>query len=93
MNTPHAPGYFWTRAHCIPVPLPAYTFIDSDGALWVSVPAQDAVWVYVALFLAGVALVDAWQRAHPEPLTLLLARAGEVTLIEPRQMSLFEEVA
>jgi hypothetical protein len=69
MNIPHAPGYFWTRTRCIPVPLPAYTFIDSDGALWVSVPAQDVVWVYVALFLAGVALMDDWQRANPEPVS------------------------
>jgi hypothetical protein len=90
MNTPHAPGHFWTRARCIPVPLPAYTFIDSDGGLWVSVPAQDVALIHVALFLAGVALVDSWQRAHPEPLALLLARAGEVTIIGPRQLELWE---
>lgn len=89
MNTPHAPGYFWTRARRIPVPLPAYTFIDSDDTLWVSVPAQDVALIHVALFLAGVALMDTWRRAHPEPLATLLARAGDVTLIE-RQLELWE---
>jgi hypothetical protein len=46
----------------IPFPLPRYTFIDSDGALWVSVPAQEVARAYVTLFIAGVALVDGWQR-------------------------------
>lgn len=89
MNLPHAPGYCWTRAQTLPCPLPSYTFIDGDGAIYTAVPVQQVVAAYIALALAGIALVDKWQARKPQTLDALLSGVGEVVLLpEPRQMEL-----
>lgn len=65
MTPTHAPGHIWQRTRCLPNPLPRYLWIDVDDTLWIAIPVQQVVAAHVALFIAGVTLVDAWQRRQP----------------------------
>jgi hypothetical protein len=96
MTPTHAPGYLWTRTRCLPMPLPRYTWIDKDDTLWVGIHTGLVVcllrtvlealtnWLHaLALFLAGMALVDAWQRRRVRGVIV-----GRLEDLKPRQMEL-----
>lgn len=77
------PGYHSFPAACIPA------WLWTPFAALVCAVAYRAVSIWTRYFQALV--LARWVMEQPR-LPVLLARAGDVTLIEPRQMSLFEEV-
>ena len=103
------PGYVWVTVPSIPAHLPTYTWIALDGRIQVAVSVRLVLylirrvlrswlqnvmrwlWDCIVMALTGVALTD--QRERYGTLAHLLARAGDVRLVEVKQLELFAEVA
>lgn len=100
------PGYVWVTVPSIPARLPAYTWIALDGHIQVAVSVRLIallirrvmrrwlqsvlrwLWGCIVMALTGVALTDKRQRYGT--LAHLLARAGDVRVIEAKQLGLWE---
>lgn len=95
MTPPHAPGYLWFPTTRLHFPLSAYTFVSGE-CIHVGVRVGLVVcllrtvlealtdWLHaLGLFLAGMALVDAWQRR----------RVRGVIVGDLRQLAMWKEVA